>query len=151
MREGEVNKDMEKRVISLEGRMDRIEEVTADLKRSDENQWMFLKEIKEELKEQKQEMKIKMDAISSDVGSLRTETASRSGELHGILSIMTKQNDDLMSLVKSNNESSAGIQKEKVINSRTWWQGFFQVMGIAFTSAAGVIGAIVALGKLFGL
>lgn len=131
--------------------MDRIEEVTADLKKSDENQWMFLKEIKDELREQKLEMKTKMDSISTDVGALRTETATRGGEIQAFLSVINKTQDDLVGIIKSQDESSATNTKESIINKRAWWQGLFQVIGIAFTSAAGVIGAIVALGKLLGL
>lgn len=142
---------MEKRVESLEGRVDRLEDSQADLKQSDKTQWEFLKELKEQLNDQKTEMKVKMDSLSNDVGSLRSETAARSGEVQGILSVMTKQNDDLLSIVKASSEAASGVQKETIINKRTWWQGFFQVVGIALTSAAGVIGAIVALGKLFGL
>lgn len=154
MNESEVN-DMNERMGRLEERVGKLEELPARVKNleggqeklaeEDKNIWLFLHEIGDKLTSHgkaQTETNVKVDGLTQNVNSLRTDFATKSGETQAVLSHVTDQNRELLGILKSERETAADLEKEKETTRRSWWDGFWKWAGIVWTGAAAIITAL---------
>lgn len=163
MSESEVN-DMNERMGRLEERVGKLEDLPARVKtleggheklaEEDKNIWLFLHEIGDKLTlhgKTQTETNTKVDGLTQNINSLRTEFATKSGETQAVLSHVTEQNKELIGIFRSERESAADLQKDKEQTRRAWWDGFFKWLGILCGGGGLFVALIALLGKYLGL
>jgi chromosome segregation ATPase len=154
LNESEV-KDMHERMGRLEERVGKLEELPPrinkleggqkELMEEDKNIWLFLHEIGDKLTlhgKAQTETNVKVDGLTQNINSLRTDFASKSGETQAVLSHVTDQNKELLGILKSDRETAADLQKERETTRRSQWDGFWKWAGIVWTGAAAVLTAL---------
>lgn len=139
---------LEERVGKLEElptRVSKLEGTQKELMEEDKNIWLFLHEIGDKLTSHgkaQTETNVKVDGLTQNVNSLRTDFATKSGETQAVLSHVTDQNRELLGILRSERETAADLEKEKEATRRSWWDGFWKWAGIVWTGAAAVITAL---------
>lgn len=143
---------MEKRVISLEGRVDRLEESHSEIKKSDDNQWTFIKKIERDFEDYRSAQLLtnnRLSELNATVERQGRDFATHHGQVQTLITDIKDQNQWFRDEYKSIRQTAADLEQEKLLSKRSWWDGFWKWLGILFGGGGAVVTAIALLGKLF--